>query len=247
MYMHICAFVIVRLQIVSDSFQPHGLQHAKASPTLTISWILSKFMYIELVMPSNHLILCRPVLLPSIFSSIRVSPVSQLSASIGQHTGASTSASILPINIQGWFLLGLTGLISFQSKGLARVFFNTNSSKASILWHSAFIMVQLSHPYMTTGKTIPLKSSFFTKHLSLALAGLLYPLGLRIKINSGMFVVIYSPRVLKSEQMSGPSWTQPIHSWRPLGKDRCSTAGFWQGAENNSVYLNIHWKDWCWN
>ena len=62
--------------------------------------------------------------------------------------------SVLPMNIQDSFPLGWTGWIPLQSKGLSRVF--SNSSKASILWHSAFFIVQLSHPYMTTGKTIAL-------------------------------------------------------------------------------------------
>ena len=77
--------------------------------------------------------------------------MSQLFASGGQSIGVSASTSVLPKNIQGWFPLGLTGWISLQSKGLSRVFSN-NSSKASILWCSAFSIVQLSHPHMTTGK-----------------------------------------------------------------------------------------------
>ena len=81
-------------------------------------------------------------------------PVSWLFASGGQIIGASASASVLPMNIQGWFPLGLTGLISLLSKGLSKNLFQNHSSKASILWHSAFFTVQLSHPYMTTGKTI---------------------------------------------------------------------------------------------
>ena len=81
------------------------------------------------------------------------SPVSQLFASCGQIIGASASASVLPINIQGSFPLGLTGLISLLSKGLSKVFSST-SLKASILQHSVFLMVQISHPYMTTGKII---------------------------------------------------------------------------------------------
>ena len=80
-------------------------------------------------------------------------PVCQLFASGGQSIEASATASVLPMNIQGWFPLGLTGLISLQSKGLSRVF---SSSKASILWHSAFLIIQVSHPYMTPGKTIVL-------------------------------------------------------------------------------------------
>ena len=76
-------------------------------------------------------------------------PVSWLFASGAQTTGASASASVLPINIQGWFPLGLTALISLLSKGISRVFSNT-SSETSILWLSAFFMIYLSHPYITT-------------------------------------------------------------------------------------------------
>ena len=88
-------------------------------------------MSIELVMLTNHLILCHPLLfLPSIFTSIRVfSNVSQFFATGGQITGASVSASVLPINIQDWFPLGLIGLISLHSKGLSRVFSNTTVQK----------------------------------------------------------------------------------------------------------------------
>ena len=83
-------------------------------------------------------------------------PVSQLFTLGGQSIGVSASASVLPMNIQDWFPLGWTGLISLLLKGLSRVFSNTTVLKASILWHSAFFMVRLSHPYMTTGKTIAL-------------------------------------------------------------------------------------------
>ena len=81
--------------------------------------------------------------------------------------GVSASASVLPVNIQDWFPLGWTGWISLQSKGLSRVFSNT-SSKASILQCSAFFILQLSHPYMTTGKTIALtRRTFVGKVMSL--------------------------------------------------------------------------------
>ena len=78
--------------------------------------------------------------------------VSWLFASSGQSIGVSASVSVLPVNIQGWFPLGLTGLI-LLSKGFWRVFSST-SSKASVPRCSAFSMVQLSHPYMTPGKTM---------------------------------------------------------------------------------------------
>ena len=97
----------------------------QASLSITNSWSLLKIMSIELVMPSNHLILCCPLLPPSIFPSIRVFPVSQLFASGGQRIGASASSSVLPMNSQGWFPLGWTGLMSLLSKGLSRVFSST--------------------------------------------------------------------------------------------------------------------------
>ena len=78
------------------------------------------------------------------------------SASSGQSIGASASASVLPMNIQGWFPLGLNGLISMLSKGLSRIFSKLHSLKPSIPLLSAFFMVHLSHPYLTTRKTIAL-------------------------------------------------------------------------------------------
>ena len=102
----------------------------QASQSITNSQSLLKFTSIELVMPSNHLILCHSLLLlPSIFPSIRVFLMSQLFASDGQSTVASTSASVLPMSIQDWFPLGWTGLISLQSKGLSRIFSNTTVQK----------------------------------------------------------------------------------------------------------------------
>ena len=78
------------------------------------------------VMPSNHLILCHPLLLLlSIFPSIRVFSNQSVLSSVGQSIGVSASASVLPMNIQDWFPLGLTDLISLQSKGLSRFFSNT--------------------------------------------------------------------------------------------------------------------------
>ena len=92
-------------------------------PSITNSQSLPKLVSIESVMPSNHLILCRPLLLPpSIFPSIRVFQMSQLFKSGGQNIGISTSTSVLPMNIQDWSPLGWTGWISLLSKGLSRVF-----------------------------------------------------------------------------------------------------------------------------
>ena len=98
----------------------------QASLFITNSRSLFKPMSIESVMPSNHLIFCRPLLLlHPIPPSIRVFPVSQLFAGGGQRIGVSASASVLPMNTQGWSPWGWTGWISLQSKGLSRVFANT--------------------------------------------------------------------------------------------------------------------------
>ena len=79
----------------------------------------------------------------------------------GQSFGVSASASVLPVNIQAWFPLGWTGLISLLSKGLFKSLLQHHSPKASIFWRSAFFIVQLSYPYMTTGKTIALTIQTF--------------------------------------------------------------------------------------
>ena len=111
---HPCTYVVVvqSLYYVQLFATPWTSAH-QVSLSFTIIWILLKFMSIELVMLSNHHILCCPLLLlPSIFPSNRVFTVSWLFRSAGQNTEASASATVLPKNIQGLFPLGLTGLIS---------------------------------------------------------------------------------------------------------------------------------------
>ena len=104
---------------------------AQSGPTSPMDCSMAGFLsisnsWIESVMPSNHLILCRALLLlPSILPSIKAFPVSQLFASGGQSFGVSASALVLPKNIQDWFLLRWTGWISLLSKGLSRVFSST--------------------------------------------------------------------------------------------------------------------------
>ena len=107
------------------------------SSVLTISWSLLKLTSVELVMPFNHLIICSPFsfCLQS-FPASGSFPLSQLLASNGQSIGPL--ASVLPVNIQGWFPLELTGLISLQSTGLSRVFSNTTVQKHH------FFCIQLS-------------------------------------------------------------------------------------------------------
>ena len=141
----------------------------QASLSITNSWSLLKLMYIESVMPSNHLILCRPLLLlPSIFPSIRVfSKESVLCIRWPKYW--SFSSSISPSN-------EYSGLISFRMdwldllavQGTLKSLLQHYSSKASILQCSAFFIVQLLHPYTTTGKTIVLtRRTFVGKVISL--------------------------------------------------------------------------------
>ena len=132
----------------------------QASLSITISWSFLTFMSIILVMPSDHLILCCPLLLmPSIFPSIRI--VSWPFASGVQSAGASGSESVLPMNIQHWFPLGLTVLNSLPSRGLSRAFSST------IVQKHQFFGTQFSHPYRTTGKTIALTVWIFVGKMML--------------------------------------------------------------------------------
>jgi len=114
--------------VVSDSVTPWTAA-CQASLSITNSHSLLKLMSVESVMPSNHLILCHPLLLPSIFPRIRVFSNKSVLHIRWPNVGVSASASVLPINTQDWFLWGLTGLIPLQSKGLSMVFFNTTVQK----------------------------------------------------------------------------------------------------------------------
>ena len=116
---------IIVVQLLSHVWLYATPWTAARQPSLffTISQSLLRVMSTERIMPSNHLILCCPLLLlPSNFPSIRVFPMNWLFAPGGQNMGASASASVLPVNIQGWFPLGLTDSISLLSKGLSRVY-----------------------------------------------------------------------------------------------------------------------------
>ena len=154
---------------MSESLQPYGLQHTHALLPFTISWNLLKLMSIKLVMLSNHLILCRSLLLlSSIFSSIRVfSNESALRIKCPKYW--SFSFNISPSS-------EYSGLISFRVdwfdlfaiQGTLKSLLQHHNLKASILQHLAFFMVQLSHPYMTTEKSIALMiQTFINKVMSL--------------------------------------------------------------------------------
>ena len=143
--------------VVSDSLRPHEPQHARPPCPSPTPGVLPKPMSIESVMPSNHLILCHPLLLlPPIFPNIKVFS-NESALRIRWPKYWSFSFSISPSNEH-------PGLISFRMdwldllavQGTLKSLLQHHSSEASILQCSAFFTVQLSHPYMTTGKTIAL-------------------------------------------------------------------------------------------
>ena len=145
---------------MSNSLRPHGLQHARLlclslSPGVCSNLHpLSQWCYLKILSSAAPFSFCSQS-----FPASGSFPTSQLFTSSGQSIGAS--ASVLPMNIHGWFPLRLTGLISSQCKGLWRVFSSTTIKQTSILHCSAFFMDQISHLYMTTGKTIALTRQIF--------------------------------------------------------------------------------------
>ena len=142
---------------MSDSLRPHGLQHTRlpcSSPTPGIypnSCPLSQWRHPTIsssVVPFSSSL--------QSFAASGSFPVSQFFASGSQSTGVSASASVLPMNIHDWFPLGLTRFDLLAVQGMFKSLLQHHSSKASILQHSAFFIVELSHSYMTTGKIIAL-------------------------------------------------------------------------------------------
>ena len=136
---------------------------------ITNSWSLLKFMSIESVMPSNHPILCCPILFqPSIFHSIRVFSSESVLCIRWPKYWSFTSASVLAMNIQDWFPLRMDRLDLLAVQGTLKSLLQHHSSKVSIFWHSPHFTVQLLYPYMTTGKTISLtRWTFVSKVQSL--------------------------------------------------------------------------------
>ena len=160
---------------MSDSATPWTAA-CQASLSITISQSLLKLMSIESVMPSNHFILCHSLLLPSIFPSIRVfSNESALCMRWPKYW--SFSFSISPSNEHPGlisFRMDLLDLLAVQ--GTLKSLLQHHTSKASILQHSAFFTVQLSHPYMTTGKTIALTRRTFVGKVKSLLFNMLFRL-----------------------------------------------------------------------
>ena len=198
----------------------------QASLSITDSWSSLRLTSIESVMPSSHLILCRPLLLlPPIPPSIKVfSNESTLHMRWPKYWGLSFS--IIPSK-------EIPGLISFRMdwldllavQGTLKSLLQHHSSKASILWHSAFFTVQLSHPYMTTGKTIALtRQNFVGKVISLLLNMLsrlvitFLPRSKRLLISrlQSPSAVILEPPKIKSDTVSTVS---PSISHEVMGPD----------------------------
>ena len=124
--MYSSTVIVVQLHSHVRCFETPWTAACLASLSLTIFQSLPKFMFIASVIPSRDLILwCPLLLLPSIFPSIRDFPMSQLFIINDQNTGTSSSASVLSMNIQSWFPLRLTGLISLLSKGFSGIFSST--------------------------------------------------------------------------------------------------------------------------
>ena len=146
--------VLFSRSVVSDSLKPHGLKQAR-SPHLSTPGAYSNSCTLHpwchpnissyIVPFSSHL---------QSFSASGSFPMSQFFESGGKNIGVSASTSVLPMSIQDWFPLGLTGWISLQSQGTLKSLLQHHSSKTLILHRSAFFIVQLSHPYMNTAKTV---------------------------------------------------------------------------------------------
>ena len=197
--------------VMSDSLQLHEPQHARPpcpSPTPGVypnpcpsrQWCHSTIS--SFVVPFSS---C-----PQSFPASGSFQMSQLFTSDGQNIGVSASTSVLPMNTQDWSPLGWTGWISLQSKGLKSLLHH-HSSKASILRCSAFLIAQLSHPYMTTGKTIALTRQTFVGKVMSLLFNMLSRLvitflprskGLLISWLQSPSAAILEPRKIKSVTVS---------------------------------------------
>ena len=197
---------------------------AACQASLSITNSQSLLMSIELVMLSNHLILCRPLLLPSIFPSIRVfSNESVLHIKCPKYQ--SFSFSISPSSEHPGLISFRMDWLDFAVQETRKSLLQHHSSKASILWRSAFFTVQLSHPYMTTGKTIALtRQTFVCKVMSLLLNTLsrlvitFLPRSKHLLISwlQSLSAMILEPRKIKSDTVSTVS---PSISHEVMGPD----------------------------
>ena len=212
--------------VVSNSLRPHESQHARPPCPSPTPGVYSKSC------PSSQW--CHPAISSSVvpFSSCSQSlpasgsfPVSQLFTWGGQSIGVPASASVLSVNIQDWSPVGWTGWISLQSKGLSSLL-QHHSSKASILQRSDFFTVQLSHPYMTTGKTIVLTRRTFVGKVTSLLFNMLSRLVITFLPRSKHLLIswlqssstaILEPPKIKSDTVStvSPSISHEVRDQMP--------------------------------
>ena len=198
----------------------------QASLSITNSQSLPKLMSIESVMPSNHLILCCP--LPLLLQSFPISgsfEMSQLFTSGGQNIGVSASISLLPMNTPGLISLKMDWLDLLAVQGTLKSLLQHHSQKHQFFCTQAFFIVQLSHPYMTTGKTTALtRWTFVAKVMSLLFNMLsrlvitFLPRSKRLLISclQSPSAVILEPRKIKSATVSTVS---PSISHEVMGLD----------------------------
>ena len=162
MTIHIWITYQFSLSVMSNSSQPHGLQHAKLPCPSPTPWACSNScLWSRWCHPTISSSFVPFSSCPQSFPASGSFPVSQLFKSGDQSTGVSASASVLPLSIQGWFPLGLTWFDLLAVQGTLKSLLQHHNSKASILRHSAFFTVQLSPPYVTTGKIIALTRRTF--------------------------------------------------------------------------------------
>ena len=186
----------------------------QASLSITNSWSVLKLMSIESVMPSNHLILCHPLLLLHLSQHRVFSSESALCIRWPKYL--SFSFNISPSN-------EYPGLISFRMdwldllavQGTLKNLFQHHSSKASILWHSAFFIVQLSHPYMTTEKTIALTRWTFVGKVTSLLFNMLSRLVLAFLPKRKCLLIswLWSPStvILEPQKIKSSLYFLPLH------------------------------------
>ena len=181
-------------------------------------------------------ILCCSLLLPSTFPSIRVSLLSQLFASSSQSFGTSVSALILPMSIQGWFPLGLTGLIYLQSKGLSRVFSSTAARKQQFFSAQSSLWSNSQQSYMTTGNTIALTMQTFISKVMSLLFNILSKFVIAFLPRSKYLLILYRKKrgwqmnykytKCSSKAMSGPKSTRwHLLAWKYQSKSSWNFLG----------------------
>ena len=225
-----------------DSLQPHGLQHPRPpclSPTprvysnsCPLSW------WCHPAISSSVIPFSSP---PSVFPSIRVFLNESALPIRWPSIRVSALALVLPMNIQDWFPLGWTGGISLQSKGLSRVFSNSTVSKASILRCSVFFIVQLSLPYITTGKNIALNRWTFVGKVISLLINMLSRLVITFLPRSKCFLISWlhhhlqwlEPKKIKSDTVS------PSISHEVMGPDAMIFV-FWMLSFKPTLLFHFH-------